>query len=270
MSYQVFFALSTGFSAPQRVPKGTLKRIWERIEAAERLLGLKRTPTFTPEGESKRPGWYWHAPGKDMLDHAGPEIDRSLARWWLLDRERDNLKAAMGRAVLEHNYFVRALYNDFAAWQKRKWKRGESEKISPAESVEFWGGLQTLELPKDLWDRAYFGDYMEHLHELLTKGESRGTHLHCKSLSPEQVGALILLLEAEIDQWGFDARFEVPLDANLKPLDRIKAADDGGYDWCSHCGAIDADEFHERCRICPRAKKGKCDLKNSHPAEFEN
>lgn len=82
--------------------------------------------------------------------------------------------------------------------------------------------------------------------------------------------ALIMLFEDETDRCGFDARFAVPLDAQLKPYDCIKSSSDGEYDWCSRCGPIHTDDFHARCRVCPRAKRGKCELKNEHPAEFED
>jgi hypothetical protein len=266
MSYHVFFSFSTSLSKPQRVPKGTLERIWGRIKYTEEKLGLKRTPSYTPEGEAQRPGWHWEDPAKDMLAHAGPEIDHNLPQWWLADRERDARIADMARAVRLHNDEVRWLYADL---QKRKWKRGETETITVAQSVEFWGGLQILDLPRDLWDREHYTDHMEHLHELLTTGSSRGVFLHCKPFNPKQAGELLMLFEDEIDQWGFDARFAIPLDAQLKPYDCIKSSYDGGYDWCSKCGPIHSDDFHERCRVCPHAKRGKCDLKNEHPAEFE-
>lgn len=270
MSYHLYFALSTGFTRNQRVPKGTLQRLTEHIAAVEQILGLKRTPTYTPEGEPQRPGWHWANPAADMLAMAGPEIDTTLPQWHLADRERDSRIYRMGAAVRNHNADVRALYDDLNQWQKRTWKRGEAETITVAQAVEFWGGLQILDLPRELWDREQFRAHMEHLHTLLTRGKSEGVELDCPPLTPKQAGAMLWLLEDEIDQWGFDMRFEIPLDADLQPYDCIAASDDGGYDWCSHCGPIHRDDFHARCRVCPRAKTGKCELKNAHPAEFED
>jgi hypothetical protein len=270
MSYHVFFSFSTGFSCDQRVPKGTLQTILEQIEHVEELLGLKRTPNYTPEGEPQRPGWHWRQPGTDMLATAGSKPDTTLPQWWLEDRERDRRIAEMACAVRGHNEFVRTLYEDLCKWPKRKWTRGESERITVAQSLDFWGGLQILELPRDLWDRDHYTDHMEHLHELLTTGTSRGVTLDCKPFNAKQAGALIMLLEDEIDQWGYDARFAVPLDAHLKPYDFIASSYDGGYDWCSKCGPINSDDFRARCRVCPHAKHGKCELKNDHPAEFED
>ncbi len=269
MSYHVFFSFSTSFSKPQRVPKGTLERILGRIKYTEETLGLKRTPTYTPEGEAQRPGWYWREAPADMMTYAGPKIDTKLPQWWLADRERDARIANMAQAVRLHNDEVRWLYRVLNEWQKRQWKRGEAEKITVAQSVEFWGGLQTLDLPRELWDREHYTDHMEHLHELLTTGSSRGVLLDCKPFNAKQAGALIMLFEDAIDQWGFDARFSVPLDAHLKPYECIKSSYDGGYDWCSKCGPIHTDDFHARCRACPHAKLGKCELKNEHPEEFE-
>lgn len=270
MSYHVFFSFSTSFSKDQRVAKGTLKRIWGRIDYTEKVLGLQRTPTYTPEGEAQRPGWHWQSCGQAMLATAGPEVDRTQPDWHLADRERDSRIDKMANAVRLHNEEVRTLYKDFVDWQKRKWKKGASEIITVAQSVEFWGGLVMLDLPRDLWNREHYTDHMEHLHALLTTGSSRGVELDCKPFNAKQAGALIGLFEEEIDQWGFDARFEIPLDAHLKPYDCIKSSYDGGYDWCSKCGPINSDDFHARCRVCPHAKRGHCELKNAHPAEFED
>lgn len=271
MSYCVFFSFSSSFSATLRVPKGTLAGIWEDITSTEEALGLRRTPNYTPKGEAQRPGWQWANTEADILARAGSKADPSAPQWWLADRERDALIERMATSLRWHNAFVRRLYSDLSVWAERKtWKRGESERITVEQSVEFWGGLEILDLPKELWNRSHFTDYMEHLHALLTTGDSRGVSLDCKPFDAKQAGALIRLFEAEIDQWGFDARFDIPLDEHLKPYDRIASSDDGGYDWCSHCGPINSDDFHERCRVCPRGKRGKCDLKNEHPAEFED
>ena len=270
MSYHVFFSFSTSLSKPMKVPKGTLKSILERIEATERILGLKRTPTYTPEGEKPRPGWHWSNTGDAMLAKAGPKTDTTQPLWWLADREREANINRMGMAVREHNAHVQYLYAQFEQWAKQKaWKRGTWERITPAQSVEFWGGLAMLDLPRELWDKEHFRAHMEHLHTLLTTGKSEGVTLDCEAMTPKQAGALIRIFEDELDQWGYDMRFDIPLDANLEPYGHVACSHDGGYDWCSHCGPIHSDDFHERCRVCPRAKTGECELKNEHPAEFE-
>jgi hypothetical protein len=269
MSYHVFFSFSTGVSKTLTVPKGTRERIWSEIKLTEEILGLQRTPTFTLEGEKPRPGWRWHQPAADILRTAGPAVDTKLPQWWLIDRDRDAKIEQMAGQVREHNAFVRRLYEDFETWCKKK-PDGKTEKISPAQSVEFWGGLATLDLPRTLWTKDHFRAHMEHLLELLTKGESDGVYLGCKPFSLKQADALINLFEAELDQWGYDMRFSVPLDERLKPCDFLATSDDGGYDWCSKCGPINSEDFHARCAICSHAKKGKCDLKNSHPGEFDD
>lgn len=270
MSYHVFFSFSTRFSKAQRVPKGTLARILDRIKHTEETLGLKRELTYTPEGEKQRPGWHWRGTQRSMLETAGPEVDRTLSQWHLKDRERDALIECMSQAVLRHNDYVMQLYEDLTKWQGRRWKRGEAETITVPQSVEFWGGLQILEFPRELWTRNHFTEHMQHLHELLTTGESRGVSLDCKPFNPKQASALLKLLEDELDQWNFDMRFDIPLDENLKPYDMIVASYDGGYDWCERCGPIHTDDFRARCAVCPLAKRGKCHLKNDHPAEFED
>lgn len=269
MSYHVFFSFSTSLSKNLRVPKGTKAAIWQDIELAEELLGLKRTPTYTPEGEKPKPGWYWRNTDAAILAKAGLEVDRNAHQWWLLDRQRDAELQRMGDQVQEHNAFVRDLYKKFGQWSKQT-PTGKTEVITVRQSIEFWGGLTILDFPRQLWSKEHFSDHMEHLHELLTTGSSRGVCLDCKPFNPKQAEALITLLEGELDQWGYDMRFAIPLDAQLKPYSQLACSQDGGYDWCSECGPIHTDDFRERCRVCPRAKKGKCDLKNSHPAEFED
>jgi hypothetical protein len=270
MSYQVLFSFSKSFSRDQRVPKGTLKRILDQISTAEQSLGLQRELTFTPENETQRPGWHWHRTKQAMLNHAGAKIDTTIPDWHLLDRRRKELINEMGNNVRHHNSFVLHLYESLNEWQTKKWKRGESEVITVKQSEEFWGGLQQLELPRELWDKDHFTDHMEHLHLLLTTGKSGAVSLDCKPFNPKQASALLNIFESELDQWGYDLRFAIPLDENLKPYDFITTSHDGGYDWCSKCGPILSEAFHYRCQICPHAKKGKCELKNEHPEEFQD
>lgn len=254
-----------------KVPKGTLDRILGRISYTEVTLGLTRTPSYTPEGKEQSTSWSWRDTEKEMLDTAGPKTDTTLPQWWLQDRERDALIERMASAVRLHNDDVRWLYGDLSKWsEKTDWKEGEWEMITQAQSIEFWGGLQILDLPKALWTREHFTDHMEHVYELLSSGESRGVSLDCEPLKPDQVSAMLNYLEDELDQWGFDCRFAVPLDENLEPYDFIASSYDGGYDWCSHCGPIHTDAFYARCRVCPCAASGECEMKNEHRAEFED
>ena len=269
MSYHVFFSFSTGLTKPMTVPKGTLERIKSEIALTEEILGLKRTPTYTPEGEKQRPGWHWDKISESIFVTAGDKVDTKLPQWWLDDRARDAKIERMASRVREHNSFVRRLYEELGEWSKKK-PSGKCEKITPKQAQEFWGGLAEIELPRSLWPEEHFRDHMEHLFEVLTKGKSRGTCLDCKPLDLEQAGALIMLFEDALDEWGYDLRFSVPLDENLKPYDFLATSNDGGYDWCSKCGPILESDFHARCEKCPHAKKGKCDLKNSHPAKFED
>src|ERR1017187_4718801 len=262
MSCHVFFGFSTGLTKAMTVPKGTRARILDDIRVIEETLGLTRTPTYTPEGEKQRPGWHWDKVSEAIFATAGPEIDSKLPQWWLADRER------MAWQVREHNSFVQRLYSELGEWNKKK-PVGKCEKITPKQAEEFWGGLAEIELPRKLWTEDYFRDHMGHLFLVLTKGESRGVSLDCKPFSLEQAGALILLFEDALDEWGYDLRFAVPLDEDLNPFCFLATSNDGGYDWCSKCGPILTDDFHARCEKCPNVKTGKCDLKNSHPGEFE-
>jgi hypothetical protein len=270
-SYHVFFSFSSGLRSDMKVPNGTLDRILGRIDFTEKVLGLGRTPTYTSEGEDQKPGWSWRNTEKEMLEKAGSKPDSSLPQWWLAYRDRETLIEGMANAVQRHNDEIRWLYDEMDKWsEKTDWKDGEWEVITQEQAVEFWGGLQILELPKELWTRDHFTDHMQHVYELLSTGESRGVSLNCEPLKSDQVSSLINYIESELDQWGFDCRFAVPLDEDLQPYDHIASSYDGGYDWCSHCGPIHPNAFHARCRVCPRAATGECELRNEHPAEFED
>lgn len=270
MSYRVFFSFSTSLSQNLRVPKGTLAKITEQIRATEEMLGLTRTPTYTPKGEKQKPGWQWLDTEREMRKKLGPRPASEGHQWWLAQRDWDKTKEAMGWRVRGHNEFVRGLYDDIVRWSKDRLKGRGTETITVGQSAEFWGGLAIIEWPRELWSKEFFTDHMEHLFDLLTRGESRGRSLGCAPYNLRQADCLIRMLEDELDQWGYDLRFAVPLTARLQPYDFIRCSHDGGYDWCSRCGPIHEHDFHERCLVCPRAKEGKCDLKNSHPAEFED
>lgn len=269
MSDHVYFEFSTGFSKPVQVPKGTLNLIWNSIQHTEHVLGLRRKPTYTPEGEPQRPGWSWDSPERAMLDMAGTYADTSTPQWWLHNRQRDQKIREMGETVIGHNEFVRDLYHDLTRWHDREWNPGESETITVEQSRDFWGGLRILEFPRELWDREFYTYHMEHLHALLTTGESKGVVLDCEPFDATAAEALIHLFDAELDQWGFDARFAIPLDADLRPYDFIRSSYDGGYERCARCGPINDSDVLQRCHKCPRATTGECDLKNEHPEELE-
>jgi hypothetical protein len=266
MSYHVYFAFSTGLSKPLRVPEGTLADLWSKIERVESVLGLERTPSYTPEGEDQRPGWSWRSVEKCIRAKLGERPEHHLAaREWDSDRER------MAEVIEWHNDFVRRLYDDFGKWSTDlKGKRKGVEVISLEAAAEFWGGLKILEFPRDLWTERCFENHMEHLFTLISKRKSQGMSLDCEAFSDKQKSALIWLLEGELDQWGFDMCFEIPLSADLTPYDFLVHLSDGGYDWCSFCGAIYSDDFRHRCEVCPRAKDGNCELRNDYPAEFED
>lgn len=265
MSYHVFFAFSSGLTKPIRVPKGTLDRIHKRIAYTEYMLGLKRTPTYTPKGEEQRPGWRWSNPAGDMIEHLGPKPEPLAPTNWSNVYEWEKLKVAFGNTVVDHNHYVRNLYRTFSEKHKN-----DTESITPEQAQEFWGGLAILRLPTELWTREYYADHMRHIGELLMTGESEGVSLDCK-LTPKQADAMLVLIDVELDRFfGFDVRASFSLDSHRRPTGEVRFSDDGGYDWCEHCGPIDADCFFERVLRCSRAKRGKCPLKNEHPAEFEN
>lgn len=258
MSYHIFFDLSTGLSRRLRVPKGTRQRILIHIAETEQTLGLKRTPTYTPEGEPPRAGWHWREPGADMIAHLGERPKWPESRAWEAKQE------GMASCVREHNHFVRSLYRLFT--EKHT---GKTELLQPKDSVEWWGGLASLDLPTDLWTRDHYEEHLRHLGRLLLRGEDEGVRLDCK-LKPKQAAAILNLLDCELDRYhGFDVRAALTLNHRLQVTGHVGFSYDGGYDWCEQCGPIDEDYFRARVARCSRAKCGKCPLKNNNPEEFE-
>jgi hypothetical protein len=274
MSYSVFFAFSTGLTKPLYVRKGLHQRILNRISYSEKTLGLKRTPTYTPDGEPQRPGWHWRNPGTDITTtlgkHPKPIAPNNYSNVHAWEKQKED----MAYAVRLHNSDIEWFYDEFRKGTPRKpRKKSDQEKIeliTPEQAQEFWGGLRMLDLPLDLWTRDHYADYIEHIGQVLLTGESLGTHLDCK-LTHKQAAAILRLFDCEMGHLlGFNLRAEITLDEDRKSTGNIAFSDDGGYDWCSHCGPIDSECFFARVGKCARAKRGQCELKNEHPAEFED
>jgi hypothetical protein len=264
MSYHVFFSFSTGLTNPIRVPTGTHVAILNRIAQTEDALGLKRELTYTPKGEPQRPGWHWRDAGAQMIAHLGARPQPVAPNDWSNIHAWEAQKDAICQTVRQHNDFVRRLYDTFAAKHKK-----DTETITPVEAVEFWGGLAILEVPQELWTRDHYKEHLRHIGRLLLDGEDEGVMLNCK-LTPKQAAAILNLIDCELDRaHDFDVRAALTLDSHLQQTGGVGFSDDGGYDWCEHCGPIDTDSFHARVRRCSRAKCGKCPLKNAHQSEFE-
>lgn len=278
MPYTFFFSMSTGLSKPITVPAGTLEWIMRKVRDTEKKLGLKRRLV----NEEHHPGlWSWERTERAMLRKLGRRPGRERCRTdYTPMREWDARKERMATAVRSHNSFVEGFYEQLGKWSEEPPAVGSHrglygakveavEELRPEDSAQYWGGLAKLEWPREHWTKDHFTEHMEHLYEVLAGRESRGVTIDCKPLEADQISALIVLFEAELDQWNYDRRFAVPLDEELESYDRIACSDEGGYDWCSHCGPINSDDFRKRCEICPRRGTGECELRNDHPGEFD-
>lgn len=227
MSYHVFFEFSTGLAKSMRVPKGTLKYILDNVRETERVMGF--------EVERREDGGgYWRStkPANDITDEQ------------------------YCRTAEAHNDFVRRLYRQMTEWQKSPPMGGE--RITPKDAQSFWHALRFIDVPPERWTRDYYVDRMEHLYEVMRGRESEGVSFEEKPLTAKQAGAVIWLFAHYLD--GSDCRLEVP-----EGRDRLAASDDGGYEWCSTCGAIDPDDVPHKLRYC---RKKKCPLREElGPAE---
>ncbi|MGU3387022.1 hypothetical protein ACLBYG_21100 [Methylobacterium sp. D53M] len=215
MSYHVFFSFSTGLKAPITVPAGTKASIARHVAEVEETPELKRT-------RYKDNPVHWESRGRfDGID------DETLCE-----------------AVIEHNRWVRRLYELTAEWSREP-PTGQTETITPEEASEFWHALEQLSVEPTRWTREYYRERMEHLYEVMRGREDQGVTFDERALTPKQAGAVIRLFSLYLDT--SDIRLEVP-----KGSDKLASSDDGEYDWCSRCGAVWPDDA-DACsrRKCP-------------------
>lgn len=224
MSFHVFFAFSTGLAATLRVPKGTTSSLIEHVATVERTLGIKRTKHG--KGKDAAIAWdHWDEPFKRGF----PDID-------------DKLLCETAEA---HNRWVRWQYDRFAEWSEKPVRGGE--KMTPKAARQFWPGLEILKVDPDRWTRDYYVARMEELYEAM-RGRAHGAAgmtLDAKPLTPRQCSAVINLFDQYLD--AHDMRLDVP-----KGHDYLASSYDGGYDWCTKCGAVtpeDGDSCNKR--KCP-------------------
>lgn len=223
MSYHVFFSMSTGLSKPITVPKGTLDRILERVHLTEEALGFeteqfKNNPKYWRNTRETKPG---------VSDETFCEVAE------------------------QHNRFVRELYIEFEKCSEKLTPDGEV--ITPEQSVEFWYGLTTINVPAHRWTGDYYRARMEALYfamrgagdnqRLLTEG----VVFDSKALTVRQAADVIGLFSEFLDP--DDLRLDVPLG-----MDSLESLSDGGYYWCEKCGAV-TEQHAASCR------KRKCPIK---------
>lgn len=272
MSYRLYFDITTGLAADLVVPKGTLASIWFHVEFMERHCGLKRVPAYVPEGEESKGLWRWSNAVADMVAQAGEKTSTTEPQWWLRDREREARISDIHAAVFNgHESFIEQLYENLGKWAKDGLPVGqETEVLTAEESLQWMPAMVRLHWPSELMTRDVYMEYMRHVGEVLCGRESRGIQLDCEPLTLRQKAALLTFIESETDVGGYDLRAAFPLDEDLEDGYDVAFSYDGGYDWCSKCGPIHSDAFFRRCAVCPHQEAGECELRNEHPAEFED
>lgn len=226
MSYHVFFAFSSGLSAPLKVPVGTRAAIMAHIESVESALPLKRT-------RYKKNPTHW--------DH------------W----KRDFSKVpdeVLCETVSAHNQWVRQCYEDLARWSENPVEDGE--EITPEDAEKFWFGLEELRVPPQRWTEDYYRERMEVIYEVMRGRPTEGVTFDARKLNPKQAAAVICLFSEFLDT--HDIRLDVP-----NGRDYLASSSDGGYEWCEKCGPVHPDDIGYdgngcRKRKCPiRAERGE-------------
>jgi len=200
MSFRVFFSLSTGLKEPITVPKGTLKKILERVALTEKSLGLE-----TEQYRDNPKHWRNTEPKEGVSDKT------------LCDVAED------------HNQFVIWLYHKFEECSQTPTPDGEV--ITVEDAANFWHGLDLIDVPAHKWDRDYYQARMTALYEAMRGRESEGMIFDSDPLTPEQAGDVINLFAQYLD--SDDIRLDVPLGYDL-----LTADNDGEYTWCEKCGGL--------------------------------
>lgn len=216
MSVHVFFSFSSGLSAPLMVPKGTKDVCVEHVLEVERTLSI-------PREKFKDNPPYWD----------------TCFKW-----KRSVDDEVLCETVIEHNEWVRSLYESFGSWSKNPVVDGEV--LTPEDAQQFWFGLRQLDVPIERWTADYYRNRMEHLYEVMRGRPSEGVDFDTKALTVRQAAQVILLFSAYLD--GGDIRLNVPAGH-----DELAASCDGGYEWCEKCcRAIDPDDIKNcRRKQCP-------------------
>lgn len=200
MSFKVFFDLSVGVSKPIKVPKGTIAQILERINLTETALGFE-----TEQYGNNPKHWKGTKPKEGITDELYCDVAEN------------------------HNHFVRRLYDNLAKWAEKPVEDGEV--LTPEESAKYWYGLRTIAVPISRWTRDYYVARMEAFYEAMRGRDGEENVFDEESLTPEQADGVINLFAGILDD--HDVRLAVP-----KGYDHLASFDDGGYEWCSKCGAV--------------------------------
>jgi len=212
MSYRAYFLFSQGLAKPLFVPKGTKVEICKHVKHVEDTLKIKREKyKDNPEH------WEFHPDLSHLTDKQLCEIAE------------------------KHNEWVRRLYDKLGEWSQEPVKSGE--KITPKDAEKFWPALQTIEVEPSRWTGEYYTERMRCLYEVMRGNETEGVSFDAKKLTPKQAAGVINLFSPYLDK--HDRRLDVP-----KGEDYLASSYDGGYEWCSKCGAV----TYEHMQACRRKK----------------
>lgn len=214
MTVEVRFMLSSGLAKAVLVPKGTLARIDAHVERLRTTFDL---------GKSSQREWSWCVRARIAATGKNAIADDALCQ---IAEEHERLVDHVWRVMTPREH------------------KGETEEITPERAAEFWDALTMgIAVPTARWTADHYAKKMDHAYSVMRgegcRGESFSTD---ESLSPKQAAAVIILFSQWLDE--HDIRLDVPLDR-----DYLARSDDGGYDWCETCGAVDPDEA-AACGVC--------------------
>jgi hypothetical protein len=211
MFQHIFFSLSTDIKETIKLPEGTIKRVTDSIAAVEKL-GVKPT-------QLKDNSLYW--------------MTRDLVEVF-----KTNSREDVCRVFGEHNSLIPWLYKLMS--QSSKSPSSENvEEMTPQIFHNLVGRLNVIDIPPHCWTPGYFVERMEHFYEVMRGRESEGSVFMAGTLTPEQAGAVIRMLDFLDPE---DHRLEVPLGHD-------HLTDE--YHWCSKCGAVHFDDLETRIKNCP-------------------
>lgn len=203
---KTYFELSSGLAQPIKVPAGTHKSLQKHFEDVTQKLRL--VVASRKDGST-----YWNSRTPDE------KISNDVA----------------GKAVLEHNRFVRQLFDDLAKWSKSP-PDEEYEELTPELARTIWYGFSLLSLTHDRWVEDVYVEEMEILFDVMQGHERDGIDFGEAPLSKEQAAAVIGLFSCYFDR--DDVRLTLP-----NNRDFLVTTDD--YYWCPSHGAWHWEDVEE-------------------------
>ena len=204
--------------------------------------------------------WHWDV-AKKLRTRSVPSshgLDRVPAREGDAGLMTDSHVRELASA---HQRFIDAMWAQFSV-DPSKPLDGERETITVEQAASFWPALTlTIEVPYWRWTADHYHEQMQHALSVMYLGSYGGEHFEEDPLTIRQANAVVRIFSRWMD--AHDVRLEVP-----NGYDFLKRSDDGGYEWCEHCGAIHDDEVRSEAASCERGTE--CPLRqNFHEDEFE-